>query len=286
MRFQDQLSTDQAHIEEKLDQALPRQNALDDAMRHAVLGGGKRLRAHLVYETARICGLDEANADHGAIAIELMHAYSLVHDDLPSMDNDDLRRGAPTVHKKWNEYTAILAGDALQTRAFEALAQSPLPESRRLELIQTFAQAAGHQGMARGQFFDLEHERSPSPMGLDALQSLQRDKTGALISWSAQFGARAAGRNPAPFAQYAKHLGLAFQIWDDILDVEASSQDLGKTAGKDEAAGKVTYVSLLGLDQAKADAQAEIHAAQKSISQISGTQNLSELAEFVINRGY
>ncbi len=284
--FRAQLTADQQRVEERLADVLSGNTELARAMRHAVLNGGKRLRAFLVYEGARICGLEAELADFGAEAIELIHAYSLVHDDLPCMDDDDLRRGQPTVHVKWNEYTAVLAGDALQALAFEQLADAPLKPENSIKLIKNLSHFAGMSGMVGGQYLDLEAEKQDGELTLADLQNLQKGKTGALIRWSAEYGAIAAGQDAAAFGKFAEHLGLAFQIWDDVLDVEASSAVLGKTAGKDEKSGKATYVSLLGLENAKSHAKSEIEAAKAAISKIQGSENLSQLADFVITRSY
>lgn len=261
-------------------------SAVRDAMAHAS-AGGKGLRGYLVLESARLHGLSDAQALDAAAAIEAVHAYSLVHDDLPCMDDDDLRRGRPTVHVKWDEATAVLAGDALQALAFELLARSTAAptDAARLMLIATLAQAAGARGMVLGQALDIAAETADQPLTLDQITALQAGKTGALFGWAACAGPRLAGADPAPMAAYAAALGLAFQIADDILDVEGSLEATGKRVGKDVAAGKATFVSLLGLDGARtraAELVAEAEAALESHG--AAADSLRALARFVIAR--
>ena len=254
-----------------------------EAMRYA-LQGGKKLRALLVMESAALHGVAEADALWPASAIEAMHAYSLVHDDLPCMDDDALRRGQPTVHVKWDEMTAVLAGDALQSLAFE-LCLNPAVGPHRAELAQGLARAAGGQGMVLGQARDMAAETSQAPFTLDEIMAMQAGKTGALIEWSATAGAVMAGADPAPLAAYARALGLAFQIQDDVLDVEGSAEDTGKAVGKDAGAGKATFVSLLGLDAAKARAEALVTEAIAALSPYEErAETLIALARFVISR--
>lgn len=226
------------------------------AMRYAS-HGGKRLRAFLVLESARLHGISSDQAIWPAAAIEAMHAYSLVHDDLPCMDNDDMRRGQPTVHIKWDYETAVLAGDALQALAFELAAhESVSPKAGvRATLALELARAAGAQGMVLGQALDMAADKSATPFDLNQITALQAGKTGALFGWSAQAGARMAEADTSPWETYAKGIGLAFQIWDDVLDVEGDAAVVGKALGKDQNAGKATFVSLLGMDAAKARAQ-------------------------------
>ena len=251
--------------ERQLDRLLPAPSEpparLHAAMRHASLGGGKRLRPCLVYASGSALGLGLDQLDHAAAAVELIHAYSLVHDDLPAMDDDDLRRGRPTVHVAFDEATAILAGDALQALAFGALAAAPLPAERRVVMVAELASAAGAPGMCGGQAIDVD--AVGQRLDLTALRAMHARKTGALIRASVRLGALAAGADDATRQRldaYAEALGLAFQIKDDLLDVEADSATLGKTAGKDAAADKPTYVALLGLDGARR-ALGEQHAA-------------------------
>lgn len=264
--------------------ALPA-GALRDAMRHGSTGG-KRLRAFLVLESARLHGVAQAAALPAAIAVEALHAYSLIHDDLPAMDDDDLRRGRPTVHVQFSEATAILAGDALQTLAFAQLADPAIgPAEARLRLVAALAQAAGAAGMVLGQMLDIAAETAPAPLDLAAVTRLQDAKTGALIGFSATAGALIAGADPARLAAYARDLGLAFQIADDLLDVTGDAATTGKRTGKDAAAGKATFVSLLGLDGARAEAARLIARAEAALAGYgAGAENLRELARFVIER--
>ncbi len=231
---------------------------LAEAMRYATLGGGKRLRGFLVMQSSALFAVSETCAARVAAAVEMLHGYSLVHDDLPAMDNDDMRRGKPSTHKAFDEATAILTGDALQTRAFEVLAEPDThsdPQAR-CELVAALGAAAGARGMAGGQMIDMLAEGQtldgPSVARLQAL------KTGRLIQFSAEAGAmlgRAAPHQRHLLAAYGRDLGAAFQIADDLLDAEGSTEETGKTAGKDAAAGKATMVAVLGVDRARAQAR-------------------------------
>ena len=265
-----------ARTEASLERLLPdpaiEPVGLHAAMRHATLGGGKRMRPLLVYAAGAATGANEARLDAPAAAVELVHAYSLVHDDLPAMDDDDLRRGRPTVHVAFDEATAILAGDALQTLAFTALAAADAPAQLRIDWVQALAAASGAAGMCGGQALDIDatgqghepvarHPRleagdaDPAPASLVRLERMHALKTGALIRAAVRMGALGGGADAATLAQldrYASALGLAFQIRDDLLDIEASSEQLGKTAGKDVAQAKATYPALLGMDGARA----------------------------------
>ena len=257
-----------------------------EAMRYAS-AGGKRLRAFLVMESARLHGVSAAHAIWAATAIEAMHAYSLVHDDLPCMDDDDLRRGLPTTHVKWDECTAVLAGDALQALAFECVSRPDChPEAEvRAELTLRLAQAAGAQGMVLGQALDIAAETAATPLTLAEITRLQAGKTGALISWSATAGAVMAQADPTPLARYADALGFAFQIADDILDVEGDAEKVGKAVGKDADAGKATFVSLLGLDGAKSRARDLVTGACDALSPYGDQADcLRDAAQFVIAR--
>jgi len=231
------------------------------AMRYAVLGGGKRLRPFLVVEAARLLKGDLTTALRAGAAIELVHVYSLAHDDLPAMDDDELRRGKPTLHLAYDEATAILAGDALQTLAFETLADAATgtDAAMRAELVRLLAKAAGGAGMAGGQMLDLEAEgrfEGVSELSAQAIAQLQAMKTGAILSCAVEMGA-VIGRADAPTYQtllsYGRALGAAFQIADDILDIEASSAELGKATGKDAGRGKATLVGLWGVEKARAE---------------------------------
>jgi farnesyl diphosphate synthase len=265
--------------------ALP-PSTVRDAMAYAALGG-KKLRGFLVMESARLHGIGPEMSVQAAAAIEAIHAYSLVHDDLPAMDDDDLRRGQPTVHVKWDEATAILVGDALQTLAFGLLARddcAPTPQAR-LALIASMACDAGGAGMVLGQALDIEAESAATPLTLDQITALQAGKTGALIEWSACAGARMAGADPAALAIYARALGLAFQIADDILDVEGDAALVGKQVNKDMQAGKATFVSLLGLEGAKARARDLVAQAAAALDPYGPKADLlRDAAQFVIAR--
>ena len=255
------------------------------AMAHATLGG-KRLRGFLVLETARLHGIGTDCAIWPATAIEALHAYSLVHDDLPCMDDDDLRRGLPTVHVKWDEATAVLAGDALQSLAFELVSNVAVGSGDvRAELTRSLAIASGAQGMVLGQALDIAAETATTPLTIEEITALQQGKTGALIAWSAMAGARMAQADVAPLAAYATALGLAFQIADDILDIEGDAATVGKATGKDTDAGKATFVSLLGLDGAKRRAEELVQSACDALS-VYGKDGdiLRETAHFVVAR--
>ncbi len=285
MSFRDLLAADAVLIQTRLDAAL---SGLADqpvihAMRYA-LQGGKRLRGFLVLESARMLGLPPAQSLSAAAAVEVIHAYSLIHDDLPAMDNDELRRGLPTIHKKWDEATAILAGDALQSLAYELLTDPALgPAETRIALVQALSKAAGAQGMVLGQALDMAAQTAP-PLTLDQITLLQAGKTGALISFAAEVGAILAGQDPTPLRAYASALGLAFQIADDILDVTGCATKAGKRLGKDAAAGKATFVSLLGLSGAQTRARDLIAQAEAALSPYSAAQNLIDAARYVIAR--
>lgn len=234
-------------------------------MRYAALGGGKRMRPMLVYAAGTLTGASEALLDAPAAAVELVHAYSLVHDDLPAMDDDAMRRGRPTVHVAFDEATAILAGDALQTRAFELLACADAPAQLRIDWVATLADAGGVAGMCGGQALDVD--ATGHAQSLDALRRMHALKTGALIRASVRMGALAGAADAGTLQRldgFAAALGLAFQVRDDILDVEASSEQLGKTAGKDAAQAKSTYPALLGMDGAKA-VLAELAATMQTL---------------------
>lgn len=287
MSFADVLTRDAAAIEARLMRAL--EGRADQPVVHAMryaLRGGKRLRGFLVMEGARMHGLTDAQAISAAAAVEALHAYSLVHDDMPCMDDDDLRRGQPTVHVKWDEATAVLAGDALQTLAFELLADPALGSGDvRIALVAGLARASGAEGMVLGQALDIAAETSAVPLTLEQITELQAGKTGALIRWSAEAGAVLAGVDTAPLAGYATALGLAFQIWDDVLDVEGDVAKTGKRLQKDAEAGKATFVSLLGLDAAKTRAGALIAEAEGHLAPYGArAANLIACARFVISR--
>ena len=274
-----------------LDSAQTTPHRLHEAMRYAAQGGGKRIRPLLVYAAGQLGNQSSATEsdalDAAAVAIECIHAYSLVHDDLPCMDDDDLRRGRPTVHKAFDEATALLVGDALQTRAFEILANANCDAQVRLKMIAALAAASGSRGMAGGQAIDLESVGKK--LDLAGLQQMHAMKTGALLSCATQLGGIAAQLHPAQMAHldvYSKALGLAFQIVDDVLDATADSQTLGKTAGKDAAANKPTYVTLMGLDYAQKQAKELQETAIASLDSFGASaQALKDLALLVVNRG-
>ena len=283
--FRDRLKRVQAKVQTALDDALAFHPDVPvvHAMRYA-LQGGKRLRAFLVIESARLHGVHEPEAMPAAAAVEALHAYSLIHDDLPSMDDDDLRRGQPTIHRKWDEATAILAGDALQAFAFE-LCCDPALGARRIELVAALAKASGAEGMVLGQALDIAAESAASPLTLEEITRLQAGKTGALIGFAATAGAILAGADTRPLEDYARALGLAFQIADDILDVEGEPGPAGKKLGKDAAAGKATFVSLLGLRGAKMRARALVEDAEAALLPYGQkADTLREAAHFVISR--
>ncbi len=281
--FLERLAGDAARVRTHLLGAIAGEDVLARAMRHAV-AGGKGLRGFLVLESARLHGFGAQRAMSAAAAVEAMHGYSLVHDDLPAMDDDDLRRGEPTLHVKWDEATAILAGDALQALAFELLCDEALGAAR-LALVQSLAVAAGARGMVGGQMMDIAAESAEAPLTLEEITRLQAGKTGALIRWSAEAGARLAGADPAPMRAYADALGLAFQIADDVLDVEGDAATAGKRVGKDADAGKATFVSLLGLAGAKARARELVGEAIAALAPYgSRAGGLREVAGFVIDR--
>jgi len=279
-------------VEEKLLKLLPKAVDLEqqviDAMEYALMAGGKRVRPFLVMEGARIFGVSENSALRVAAAVECAHTYSLIHDDLPCMDDDDMRRGQPSVHKKFDEATAVLAGDALLTLAFEILSDDSTHSDARVrcELINYLAKSLGVNGMVGGQMFDLLAENQE----LDKIRitRLQRMKTGALIVFSGKAGAilgKAEERRRQAIKGYAHDIGLAFQIVDDLLDEEGSSEDIGKTAGKDAAAGKATLVSLVGIDQARTMAEMLTNQAVQHLELFGDkAENLRNLAKFIINR--
>ena len=281
--FESALKSAASQVESRLDTLLPREGRVAEAMRYAALAGGKRLRAFLVLESAALFGAK--GAEDAAAAVECIHAYSLVHDDLPAMDDDDLRRGKPTLHIKWDEATAVLAGDALQTQAFEIIANMQASAEARLALLSSLAQASGAKGMVLGQDLDIAAETAPAPLTLAEITHLQALKTGALIRWSAAAGALLAGEDPAPLQAYAEALGNAFQIQDDILDVTGNEAETGKRVQKDSAAGKATFVTLLGLAGAEARAKSLVEQAVAALAPYGPkADNLRAAARFAIIR--
>ncbi|MDW2980701.1 MAG: farnesyl diphosphate synthase [Rhodanobacter sp.] len=281
--------------EQALDRSLPPAEQspaeLHRAMRYAVLGGGKRLRPLLVYAAGHALGEDGPSLDAAACAVELIHAYSLVHDDLPAMDDDALRRGRPTCHIVFGEAMAILAGDALQALAFELLADDAArrPDATiGIAMLRALGRACGAEGMAGGQALDLA--AVGHPLTLDELEHMHACKTGALIRASVQLGALAAGADAATLHaldRYAHAVGLAFQVRDDVLDVEGASAVIGKTAGKDAAAAKPTFPSIIGLDASRARLAELTDTALAAIASLGGrTALLKELALYAVHRRY
>ena len=261
---------------------------LHAAMRHAVLNGGKRMRPLLVYATGTALGAADASLDAAAAAVELIHCYSLVHDDLPAMDDDALRRGQPTVHVAFDEATAILAGDALQTLAFDVLANAPQDAPQRVAMLAELARASGVAGMCGGQALDID--ATGAQINVRELERLHALKTGALLRCAVRLGALAANADAAQHAaldRYADALGLAFQIRDDLLDIEGDAATLGKTAGKDQAQDKATFPASLGVAASRArlqDLAASMQAALDSVD--ADTRALAALAHKVIHRSY
>ena len=295
LQFEDWLRTHSQRaelaLERLLDTTATNPARLHEAMRYAAQGGGKRIRPLLVYAAGELgdnaSTETEVALDTAATAIECIHAYSLVHDDLPCMDDDDLRRGRPTVHKAFDEATALLVGDALQTRAFEILANVQCDADMRLSMISALAFASGSRGMAGGQAIDLESVGKK--LDLAGLKQMHAMKTGALLSCAVELGGIAAQLNSSQMQHlqnYSRAVGLAFQIVDDVLDATVDSQTLGKTAGKDAANDKPTYVTLMGLDYAKKAAQDLQETAIASLESFgTKAQALKDLALLVVNRG-
>ncbi len=288
------MSAVQARVEAALERCLPPRDQapqrLHEAMRYAVLGGGKRVRPLLAFAAGAATGAAPERVEIVACAVELIHAYSLVHDDMPCMDDDVLRRGRPTVHVEFDEATALLVGDALQAAAFELVADAPAGVDRgvQLELVRALARAAGSRGMAGGQAIDLESVGKA--LSLPELEFMHILKTGALIRASVTLGARCGKPTPAGLERldhYAKVIGLAFQVVDDTLDAASSTATLGKTAGKDAVQGKPTYVTLLGLERARDLAEELRREAQEAIAGFDASAGyLRELADFIVLRRF
>ena len=290
--FQDWAQQQQARIEAVLARTLPAADVapqtLHSAMRYSALGGGKRVRALLCYAAAELCNTELKIADAAASAVELIHAYSLVHDDMPCMDDDDLRRGKPSCHKQYDDATALLVGDALQSLAFEVLAAPQLCANahQQVQLLHMLAIASGSTGMAGGQAIDLG--AVGKPLTQTQLESMHQLKTGALIQASVLLGAiNGSTSQIKAVSEYARNIGLAFQVVDDILDVEADTSTLGKTAGKDAKSQKPTYVTLLGLVEAKAYAsQLYENAILSLVTFGEEARRLRELASFITQRQF
>lgn len=292
-----------SHCRERLEQCMnsllpahsPVSQRLVEALRYAMFNGGKRVRPLLSYGACQAVGGREVDADPAACAIELIHAYSLIHDDLPAMDDDDLRRGKPTCHRAYDEATAILAGDAMQALAFELLSdrrlmpQSVLSDAQRLQLIQTLGQASGYAGMVGGQAMDLE--ATGQALDLEQLALMHQHKTGALISASVRMGAlsypEVQNWQLCQLQAYARDIGLAFQVQDDILDVVADTETLGKSQGADQALNKPTYVTLMGLEPAREHAHSLCRSAIAALVDFDDrAQPLRQLAQYIIERAY
>lgn len=273
-------------LESVLAQIAVNEPHLHQAMNHGLLLGGKRIRPFLVYAVGEMFGLEKSQLDHIAGAIEAIHAYSLIHDDLPAMDDDELRRGQPTCHIAFDEATAILAGDALQTLAFELLGQAPQSDAQKVQLMQCLAKASGYQGMCGGQALDLA--ATDRSVTLEQLEQIHRLKTGALICAAVELGAIAANASSAHrelLSTFAQNIGLAFQVHDDILDVIGDTETLGKPQGSDEAANKSTYPALLGLEQAQDKAKQLIEQAISSLQALPFDSTLLQaFARYIIAR--
>lgn len=286
----------QQRVEKVMATAIAEQPVTDPellaAMQYSLLSGGKRIRPFLVYAVGEMLGACRHDLDAPAAAIECLHTYSLIHDDLPAMDDDDLRRGRPTCHKAFNEATAILAGDALQALSFELLSSHSYQQvefPQRLQMVQQLARHSGYSGMCGGQAIDLAHTNKQ--MTVEALEAMHQLKTGALIECAVQLAWLASPANieaeRIALVQYARALGLAFQVQDDILDIEGDTATLGKPQGSDQQANKATYPSLLGLPAAKAKAQQLFAEAKQALSVLPyDTQPLSAFAHYVIARSF
>ena len=295
MDFQSWMTAVQQRTERALENLLPGTDIapqrLHRAMRYATLGGGKRIRPLLCHAAGELAGADPARLDIAGCAVEMIHAYSLVHDDLPCMDNDVLRRGKPTCHVEYDEATALLVGDALQSQAFLLLSDHELADDprRQLGMLRLLAQAAGSRGMAGGQMIDIQG--TGQQLTRAELEFMHVHKTGALIRAAILLGAQCGTPLPedemARLDHFAKRVGLLFQVVDDILDTEASTATLGKTAGKDAAQGKATYVSAMGLAEAREMADSLRREARESIESFGERgRRLHELAHFIVTRKF
>jgi len=284
--FESLLGSYQKRINQKLEVLLPSDDSiLSNAMRYSVLNGGKRLRPILVYLSSKLGNADLDSIDILAGSIELIHCYSLIHDDLPSMDDDDLRRGNPTTHKKYDEATAILAGDALQPLAFELLATLKTSDSIKIAIIHNLAKACGYLGMVGGQIEDIHSENTKT---VEALDKMHSQKTGRLIQSSLETSGILSGLDPSEIealSRYGEKIGLAFQIQDDIIDIESPSSISGKDQGSDLGLDKITYPSIVGLEESR-DKARELAEEAKEILHLSdkNTDNLSKLADYIIQR--
>jgi len=284
--FENLLGSYQKRINQKLEVLLPSDDSiLSNAMRYSVLNGGKRLRPILVYLSSELGDANLDSIDILAGSIELIHCYSLIHDDLPSMDDDDLRRGNPTTHKKYDEATAILAGDALQPLAFELLVTMETSDSIKIAIINNLAKACGHLGMVGGQIKDIHSENTKT---VEALDKMHSQKTGRLIQSSLETSGILSGLNPSEIealSKYGEKIGLAFQIQDDIIDIESPSSISGKDQGSDLELNKITYPAIVGLEESR-DKARQLAEEAKEILHLShkNTDNLSKLADYIIHR--
>lgn len=291
-RLQDALDETLASVNKTIERLLPEtdlaESRLFDAMRYGVLNGGKRLRPFMVMHAASLFNVDPSRARRAAAAVEFLHCYSLIHDDLPAMDDSDKRRGQPTVHRKFDEATAILAGDSLLTLAFETLADRDTHADPhvRVELVRKLAISAGGHGMVGGQMLDLIGEKEEFDLG--TISRMQRMKTGHLFAFACEAGAilgKASDQHKKALCNYAYDLGLAFQVTDDVLDVEADPDETGKPANQDAQAGKSTFVSTMGKEQAKGRAEMLVHQAIRHLHVFDGrAEMLKELAMYVLQR--
>ncbi|MGI1805169.1 polyprenyl synthetase family protein [Exiguobacterium sp. TDN 0502] len=279
-------------VENKMAEFMERIDAperLRDSMRYSLDAGGKRIRPALIYAVLDAFSIDRSKGDATAAALEMIHTYSLIHDDLPAMDDDDLRRGRPTNHIAFDEATAILAGDALLTNAFSCLLETPDSPDVKLALVERLAAAAGAAGMVGGQLDDMLGERG-GINDVAELESIHRRKTGALLVFAVEAGGLLAAVSPTDLAhlhQYGRHLGIAFQIQDDILDVTGDAEKIGKPVGSDEGNEKATYPKLLGLEGAKRALTAQVEAAEQAIDALSvEATTLKELLDFVVKRDH
>ena len=281
----------EAHLNRYFELPLNTEKTIKEATHYGVLNGGKRLRPYLVYATGRMMGADKADLDILAAAIECIHSYSLVHDDLPAMDDDDLRRGRPTCHIVYGEAQAILAGDALQTLAFDLIAnhQFAVPASQQVKMIASLSKASGIEGMVGGQALDIE--ATDKEITVAQLERIHQLKTGALLNCAITLGALSAKscdeHTLAQLNRFGQAIGLAFQVQDDILDVEADTETLGKPQGSDIAANKATYPALLGMAGAKQKAQDLLAQAHQALEAIDyDTSELASLASYIVERNY
>jgi geranylgeranyl diphosphate synthase, type II len=291
MTLESYIACQQKRVDQALDRMLPQESenpaTIHRAMRYSVFAGGKRVRPLLAIAAADVIAPDAPGIETAACSLELIHTYSLIHDDLPALDNDDLRRGRPTCHKVFGDAMAILAGDALLTLAFEVLSKLDAPAERRVDLVRELSTASGTVGgMIGGQVNDIEGEQQTPTAAL--LESIHRAKTGALLRASVRMGALYAGADAGQLdalTKFGEHIGLAFQIVDDVLDVEQSSEALGKTAGKDAKQQKITFPAVYGIEKSREMAESERAEAHRALAVFGGgSQRLREMADFIVHR--